>query len=205
MPDTLYVWTKRCSPESLDTEVAGLLGEGDSALSLVMAPTTFKLCVWQEGSCQHRDGDVPLGETFEVCVFCELWELRWVRDGCDGVASLLSERNAPWPEDKKSDPGWGDPSETPLAGVAERRYLLWGEVRQDSSVDDVWLKLGSQRTGPITIPFPFCPKPQKGDRIQLLTREYLAKFKHGNVCVFDQRLLTLVVAGNDRDRGNSHE
>ena len=130
---------------------------------------------------------MSLDEAFEIRAFSEQWELRWIRDGCDGIATLMSE-------DSNGFPGWNGRKKVALAGVLERRYLLWGEAQTNHRAGIGWLTLGSPRTGPIQVPFRTECSQDGPQRIQLVAREYLARFVHGNVCVFDQRLLKLIDA-----------
>lgn len=188
MIDTLYVATRRCAPTGVDTLVEEL---GKDTFGLVMTPNACGLCVWRDGAF---DGEMALTEAFEIRAFCREWELRWIRDGRDGVATLMSE-------DFLSCE-WAEPAEIPLAGVLKRRYLLWGMVDQHhrgTAGSGGWTTLSNGRTGPIRVPIQAA-----GPRIELVAHEYLARFAHGNVCVFDQRLLALVdgVDGQTTERGD---
>lgn len=202
MADRLYVASKRCDPQNIHDEVADLVKAVEEPLGLVMTPNACGLCAWRSGDASGKvcfEGDMALDEAFEVRAFCEHWELRWVRDGCDGVGTLMSE-------DSCRLSGWNDSAEIPLAGVLDRHYLLWGEVGTNPSTTPPhgWLTLGSNRTGPIPVPLPSA-RQNAGNRIQLVAREYLAEFTHGNVCVFDQRLLKLVRAGDGKTEETSDE
>ena len=172
MSDKLLVTTKKCYPRTIHDEIRKL---GGSAYGLVMTPQKCGLCAWH-GDC--FEGNMELSEAFEIRVFCCKWEMRWVRDGREGVATLIGEDDLPCV--------WDRPTEIPLAGVLERRYLLWGSVSERS---ENWTKLNNGRTAPISVPIPVA---KSDSRIQLVAHEYLARFAHGNVCMFDQRLVKLV-------------
>ena len=174
MPGKLLVTTKKCDPHAIHDEIRQL---GVSAYGLVMTPQVCGLCAWRDGCFE---GNTELGEAYEIRAFCSNWEMRWVRDGSEGVATLIGEDDLPCE--------WDRPTEIPLAGVLERRYLLWGSVNVDERKAN-WTILSNGRTAPISVPIPVAASTT---RIQLVAHEYLARFGHGNVCVFDQRLVKLV-------------
>ena len=178
MNDTLYVMTQYCTAEQIG-DMVRVLSDGTSSdvYGLIMTPTACELCVWRN---DQFEGGETIGQAFEIRVFCNDWELRWTREGTNGVATLLSEKQI-------SADGWSEPSEIELEGTLNRSYLLWGE--QEESQDSGWTTLTNGRTGPIRVPVGNCTS-----RIKLKVREYLARFEHGNVCVFDQRLIALVNA-----------
>ena len=178
MIDTLYVSTKRCAPEVIHDEICQL---GGSAFGLIMTPRACGLCAWHDGAF---DGNPPLTEAFEIRAFCRTWEMRWVRDGHDGVATLMSECKDALPC------AWNDPTEIQLAGALVRGYLLWGTVDRCMKKTR-WTILRNGRTAPLQVPLSTAGST---GRIQLVAREYLAQFAHGNVCVFDQRLVEIVAA-----------
>ena len=99
---------------------------------------------------------------------------------------------------------WHETREIALADKLDRHYLLWGKTSEYHSGGTGWMTLGNPRTGPIHIPLQATGLPA-GSRLQLRAREYLARFAHGNVCVFDQRLLTFAGAANGQTVESSHE
>ena len=179
MNKNLYVMTQCCTTEQIEDLVRALLNSTSSDISgLIMTPTTCELCAWRDN---QFDGGETIGQAFEVRVFCNDWELRWTREGTNGVATLLSENQI-------SAGDWSDPSKIKLEGTLNRSYLLWGE-RENNIQDSGWTTLTNGRTGPIRVPVG-----NSTSRIKLKVREYLARFEHGNVCVFDQRLIALADA-----------
>ena len=180
MNGTLYFTKKCCTAEQIDALVLALLGGApDAVYGLVMTPTACELCVWRGN--RFEGGGKTIGQAFEVRAFCDDWELRWIREGTNGVATLLSEKRI-------SADGWSEPSKIKLEDTLDRSYLLWGQ-RKNASRGSGWTTLTNGRTGPIEVPVGNCTS-----RIKLKVREYLARFEHGNVCVFDQRLIGLADA-----------
>ena len=202
MLDNLYVASKRCDPKSLDTEVYRLIQDDGDAFGLVMTPNVCGFCTWRHDRATGNvkfEGDLDIEEAFEIRAFCEHWELRWIRDRRDGYATLIYDGFDVVKEAFGQLSDWSRHQSIALSGVLERRYLLWGEIESSSSSSTKscqgWLTLGSNRTGPVPVPF-FLDSRNTGTRIQIVAREYLAKFDHGNICVFDQRLLRLIRAVN---------
>ena len=179
MNDTLYVTTKSCTADQINALVLALPSEAsDDTYGLIMTPTDCELCAWRSG--QFEGGNI-IEKAFEVRAFCNDWELRWIREGTDGIATLLSEQQI-------SACGWTELSKIKLEDILDRNYLLWGQREADSRGSG-WTTLTNGRTGPIEVPVEGCTS-----RMQLKVREYLARFEHGNVCVFDQRLIGLADA-----------
>ena len=177
MSGTLYVTTRNCTAEEIKGLVLALSSNASGDVSgLIMTPTACELCAWRDG--QFEGCKEKIGQAFEVRAFCKDWELRWTREGTCGVATLLSEK-------KISACGWSKPYKIKLEDTLDRSYLLWG-AREDGNQRSGWTTLTHGRTGPIDVPVGNCTS-----RIQLNVREYLARFEHGNVCVFDQRLIAL--------------
>ena len=173
-----------------------------NVFGLVMTPVACGLGVWRRDG---YSGDTTflgqertrLADAFEIRAFCEQWELRWIREGRGGVATLMSE-------DSSRLSGWTDLKVIALAGeTLERRYLLWGEVDDVEPPSDGWLRLRSNRTGSVPVPFRSVHR-SAGNRIQLVAKEYLARFEHGNVCVFDQRLTKLIRTSDGRTEDATH-
>ena len=194
MNSKLYLDVRLCStPQGVSKIVRALDAD---ATGLVMTPNACKLHAWHKG---HPEQDEAwLEDAFEIRVFCPAWELRWHRNRALGVATLMREDSDDASRLDDAPKWFRRHAEIRLEGTRQRKYLLWGKVvepERDRESEKDWLTLGNQRTGPIRVPFASSdPKPLCGARIQLVAREYLAKFEDGNVCVFDQRLYNLVVA-----------
>lgn len=144
---------------------------------------------------------------FEARVFNARAELRWLRQSLgEGCAALISEE---------------DLSQYLASHVATARdveifdqpYLLWGEgTAHVDSLPANWSRLAMARIGPLDVPYPLTNNlsvvNQTGERIYLITREYLAvadSDDHGNVSVVDERLLKLVGDGELRRMGQAGE
>ena len=180
MNGTLYFTKKSCTADEINGLVLALSSNApDDTYGLIMTPTACELCVWRGNRLEG--GGKTIGQAFEVRAFCDDWELRWIREGTNGVATLLSEKLIP-------EYGGPKPSKIELEDTLDRSYLLWGQ-RGDGSQSSGWTTLTNGRTGPIRVPIGDCTA-----RIKLKVREYLARFEHGNVCVFDQRLIGLADA-----------
>ena len=180
MSSILYVTTQCCTAKQINALVLALLGDASGGVSgLIMTPTACELCAWR--GRQFEGDKKTIKQAFELRAFCNDWELRWIREGTDGVATLLSEEPI-------SACGWSEPSEIKLEDTLDRSYLLWGK-HEGKSQDSGWTTLKSGRIGPINVPVESCTS-----RIKLKVREYLARFEDGNVCVFDQRLIGLADA-----------
>lgn len=177
MNNNLYVTTQNCTAEKINDLVLAL--SDDAVYGLIMTPTACEFCAWRDG--QFKGEEKTIAQAFEVRAFCNDWELRWTREGTCGVATLLSEKQI-------CANGWPEPCKIKLEDTLDHSYLLWGE-REDGSQGSGRTTLTHGRTGPIDVPVGNCTS-----RIQLKVREYLKRFKHGNVCVFDQRLVDLVDA-----------
>jgi CRISPR-associated protein (TIGR03984 family) len=141
----------------------------------------------------ERDGKTfvePAGfaEAYEAIVFCEDWELRWVREGLSGTASLLSE--TPMALDGKKA--------TKIDNVVDKNpisYLVWGKVPEASkpvaktkpSTPPGWTAVHNSQIGWLLIP------ATGADEFRLEAKEYFVREeKHGNVAFGFQRLLQFV-------------
>lgn len=138
----------------------------------------------------------PLGvdeiaAVFEARVFCDHWELRWLKaDGLEGDGVLLV--------DEVSVPdGFGAPVVPfPRAVIAwDNAYLLWGEPVPGGRRDG-WGLLATARIGKLWVPWDDFADD---DRVQLTSREYVddlhphfaapGSADHGNRGVIDERLI----------------
>jgi len=143
-------------------------------------------------------------EAYEFRVFCKDWELRWLRSGQSGCASLLSD------EDIAAD-GFA-PVEEPYGPAARsagsplpQTYLLWGEI---DGGDGNWTRLTTARIGTLWAPLSR-PTDAKIKRVCVHAREYLAGAAHGNVVVAHERLTHLAPAratgGNGTSQGDGSD
>jgi CRISPR-associated protein (TIGR03984 family) len=128
---------------------------------------------------------------FEARVFCEVAELRWLKDWPnEGRAALISEQDI---SGYLNHPAGTCSSDNYL----NQTYLLWGEGIQaaNDGLPERWSRLASARVGTIDVPYPLDQRELvagKDERIQLLTREYLDVIDDfGNVAVVEERLVKL--------------
>lgn len=164
------------------TEVPLFAAElGGDVVGLVMTPNTCRFMALRNGVLEPSSFD--LSGAFELRLFCDAWEMRWVRDGLTGELCVISER-----ADLKLSRPWAEDDQIACVGEpAKREYLLWGErdpaakARHGSGSD--WVVLTSGRTAALEV-----PTAEQGARYCLQAREYMASFAHGNVAVFEQRL-----------------
>jgi CRISPR-associated protein (TIGR03984 family) len=128
---------------------------------------------------------------FEARVFSEAAELRWLKDWPnEGRAALISEQDISGYLDRPAGTYSSD-------NCLNQTYLLWGEGIEaaNEALPDRWSRLAVARIGTIDVPYPLDQRELvtgKGERIQLLTREYLDVIDDfGNVAVVEERLLKL--------------
>jgi len=141
-------------------------------------------------SQRHGEGFDP-DPVFEARVFSEVAELRWLKNWPnEGRAALISEQDISGYLDQPAGTYTSD-------NCLDQRYLLWGEGIEaaNDALPDRWSRLAMARVGTIDVPYPLDGREVvtgKGERLQLLTREYLDVIDDfGNVAVVEERLLKL--------------
>jgi CRISPR-associated protein (TIGR03984 family) len=129
---------------------------------------------------EPRDQAATLSRAYEIRAFGDKAELRWIREGMTGIATLLAE------EPLTSDAGVEIEGDTTL-DVLDRRYLVWGKVapREENS-PPAWSKVASGRIGPRWI--PFVPQQPEAELV-LHAREYVIAGAGGNAVVLFERLV----------------
>lgn len=176
-------------------------GQSSSAVALLYTPTR---CVFARidgtGNLEFapKSETVELADVFEARVFHDGGdgstgaELRWVEDprGDQHRAAILTEI-----EPIPMIAGWQTSETIPCVAVLDtkgrldQQYLLWGESLGPSASG--WVKLATAQIGTISVPCGGVTKAKQ--RVRLKTREYFKEYEHGNVAVFDERLVRLEV------------
>ena len=118
-------------------------------------------------------------DIFELRCFCDLFELRWVREGERGRAVVLrdAERGAPG-QIEGLEMSRSEGAFFKRAG----RYVLWGKGTRGGGT-----RLFEHRVGELPVPIEV---PDKG-RVQLGSIEYFREDGHGNKVWYAERLTGL--------------
>jgi CRISPR-associated protein (TIGR03984 family) len=196
----LYVHVSAGLPlEKALAKCQGILSaDGAAAVAIIYATNKCRFARLQTGGQLLDEDDQPLDLTsvYEARVFSEKAELRWWhKEGGEGDAALLSERELPV---------WA-PEKTPLAvGTIPQTYLLWGESLPGQSKHN-WIKMATPRIGHYFAPVEHDVEARL--RVQLKAREFLCQESaHGNVYVFEERwlnLTTVVVREGEMKEANN--
>ncbi len=164
------------------SECAAVLAGG---IGLLYAPDQ---CVFTRiGSAgeleDSNDLPIDLKNVFEVKIFTETHELRWLNEKAgSGRAVLLSEQELTEP---LTDPL------NPLKAIEtlSQTYLLWGKGIEAGSSS--WGQIASARVGSLDVPIGGI---QQDSYVYLHSREYLKEIDdYGNVAVVEERLIKLGV------------
>lgn len=134
------------------------------------------------GNVEGPNGCESIADAYEIRVFNELAELRWVGayGGLPARAAVLTENEAV--ATALENGGWTRSSREYIESLPNA-YLLWGK-RDDSSKREGWTRLVEQQVGAIDVPFANTTK-----HIRITTMEYVGEHKYGNAAVFEERLL----------------
>jgi len=133
-----------------------------------------------------------LGRVFEARVFNDTVELRWVKDPAGtgtGRAAILNELEANTERSPQSHAWRPLEFKYAIVGTLKQTYLLWGEGMAEQLAAG-WSTLATPRIGALPVPISGVGR---NERVLLHTIEYLAEYEHGNVAVFDERLVKLEV------------
>jgi CRISPR-associated protein (TIGR03984 family) len=130
-----------------------------------------------------KEQEAALTRAYEIRAFGSKAELRWLRDGSAGTATLLVEET----------PGSAKRTGDALA-VFRRNYLLWGRTVEDRNLPPGWSALAAPRIGKIHVP---CPA-ETGQAIRLTACEYVVRGKFGNAIVLFERLAGFAADGNGK-------
>jgi CRISPR-associated protein (TIGR03984 family) len=170
LPDAL----KQCAPV--------LRHEREPVRAILYSPKNCCFALLDEqGVLRDSRGVIKPDTVFEARAFSPSAELRWLREPHKiGRAALLTENES-------IDFGW-EKEQQPVFGKIEQQYLLWGQGAAQAKIDNRWSKLATARIGVYEAPIADI---EHKDYVQLITREFLRELEDGNVCVVEERLLTL--------------
>lgn len=151
--------------------------------------STF-LVLDHKGKLSEPDGkDTDLSDFFEVRVFTETAELRWLRNpespGGVGQAVFLTENEVSNPPS-----GWHIDDSASIKGCYFRddQYLLWGSVTHCGE----WSVLHDHRIGRLSVPYKPTATQTEDESVYvaLCFREYLGADddRYGNTTVLAERL-----------------
>lgn len=147
-------------------------------------------------------GKVDIGGAFELRLFGEHFELRWVRTaGIQGRMTICTDVEV------SADLNAGDarpdlslPEVEPIAARwLDHGYLLWGMAPEGGSDDADWTHLTSARIGGLWVPVGGV---RSKARLVLKAREYFTVADAGNVVFAGERLLGFAEAENTKAKGN---
>jgi CRISPR-associated protein (TIGR03984 family) len=181
---------------------AGTLdGASDRAVGLLYAPnwcgfvsvTIDGSLTWKRKNQLATPAADELDDVFEARLFHKRAELRWLRDPLhDQHTAVILCDNKFAPSDWHARTAEPESFET-----LNQHYLLWGKASANFGKDD-WITLVTSQIGTLHVP-PLRDEIRKGQRVRLQSREYLKAYDpHGNVAVFEERLLGLEVGDGRR-------
>jgi len=142
----------------------------------------------------HKEENINLRSVFEVRIFNEQAELRWLNElNGMGKAVLLSD---------VAINIWKDVDLHKIKVIDKliQRYLLWGEGT-GTNIGEHWSRLSTARIGKLDVP---TPDVQTQERVRIKVCEYLSIIdEHGNTSVVEERLLNLGKIGANRKYGSN--
>ena len=161
-----------------------LLNAGQSAIGLFYSPDTCRLVrITGSAIAAAPNVDCNLSHVFELRVFNEAFELRWLHEQSgNGRAVIVTE-------DDELSPAvgtWSKPSSTKVERQTAHAYQLWGKLLSE---DNGWSILTDAQIGELRVPLSGLTKDQ---RISLTAVEYLGVGDDdGNMIVVEERLTGL--------------
>jgi|DewCreStandDraft_2_1066082.scaffolds.fasta_scaffold00340_13 CRISPR-associated protein (TIGR03984 family) len=165
------------------------VAEGLPAIAILYTPEKCHLARFADGQFMNVQGQpFDISRVYEARIFNENAELRWLNDpgpakqhrsvilaGSD-LAHKLADR-------------WEKPQKTAtIIHTLKQTYLLWGQGTGETS--NGWSTLAMARVGALQVPVPNVPDKAN---VLLHSIEYLEERDHGNVVVFDERLIGLKI------------
>ena len=179
---------------------------GGDAPALVYAPAACEFGVVRPGQGlgggpESRFGAgntfraAVIAQAYEVRIFSPAWEARWLRDGLRGSAAVLWEGEDGVDRPLATLSGVVDHRMPPVADHIDQSYQLWGQPSGWPREADVtraasdWVPLAAARIGTLWVPYAAGLPDKPG--VALRYREYLTRGPHGNVVLFEQRLIGL--------------
>jgi CRISPR-associated protein (TIGR03984 family) len=168
-------------PKALSETIA-TFATGSQAL-LYTPSAVVAARVTDDGHFEFRDAPPePLDQAYEIIAFAPTWELRWVREGTSGRASVVIDGDGPCPT-------WEASTGVPCVATNDLSYLVWG-VSYPPESSEGWTRMIGSRVGAIDLPLASSGVVE----LRLEAREYLVEAEHGVVAVGLQRLMRLKVA-----------
>ncbi len=131
-----------------------------------------------DGKFQNSKREATLKNVFEARIFNENAELRWLREGENGSAVILSEEQI-------SETFGGE-----ICLTNSQEYLVWGEISPNDEKREGWTEFAEARIGKFDVPI------NTTSRAKFTAIEYLKEFEDGNVAVFDERLTGISEVNN---------
>lgn len=191
MSNTVHVYTAlgQLLPEAVQM-FAAALPVGGATLLLYTPLRCFFARLALDGMLSDVAGRrVDLAPVYEVRAFHETAELRWRNEPrSPALSSTVVLADAPLVLG-----GSLTAQQIDVHGRLSQTYLLWGEgVGPVAGLGGGWSRLATPRIGRLDVPHSGVAAQQ---RVLLHAVEYLREVEHGNVVVFDERLLKLEVAG----------
>jgi len=186
---SLYTYTQRMLSLKDALEAFAVVVGPKRATAILYSPRRCDLASLADGSLFGPD-DKPMdiATVFEARVFNESAELRWLNDPSPEKrhrAVILAES-----DHSEKLPDWTPTDSPPVIETLPQTYLLWGEGT-GRPMTGGWSELATARIGALAVPVGNVSKNQ---RISLHSLEYVVEAEHGNVVIFDERLLKLEVA-----------
>jgi CRISPR-associated protein (TIGR03984 family) len=129
-----------------------------------------------------KEAPAAPARSYEIRAFGPAAELRWRRDGAEGVATLIADGTVAPPDGAESTTG------RTLARL-RRRYRVWGEPVKGAKCPESWRALGNARIGTLYVP---C---ELAGELVLTASEYVVSGKSGNAVVLFERLVGFASAG----------
>lgn len=155
--------------------------------ALLYAPDKCRFALCENGLFRGPHGEtINVDRVYEARIFNDRAELRWLNDptpqGNHRAVILVDE------DVSKQLADW-QMRRQPIRRTLPQTYLLWGQGT--GSANGNWSRLSTARIGTLDVPLPGVPSQAN---VLLHSIEYLVEREHGNVVVFDERLIGLSIA-----------
>lgn len=185
MTTKLNTYSQKGKSFSESLEIFASIAGQSRSVAILYSPKSCQIATFKEGNLQDDFGNtVSLEPVFEGRVFNMISELRWLKDPSNSQnhrTTILTEQNFSNELEKF------DCLSTFVVDTIDQKYLVWGEGTGKKTIDG-WSELATARIGSLLIPLN---DVGNNKRVSLNSREYLIEEDHGNVIVFDERLIKL--------------
>ncbi len=190
MSKTLYIYRRQGLSLSQASDAFALAADGDQATAFLYTPEKFYLARFAAGQFLNAAGrSLDISQVYEARIFTDKLELRWLNDPTAAKQHrvvILAETDLL----AKLRSGWDVHIENVLE-TFEQTYLLWGQGTGQTS--NGWSTIAMARVGALQVPVPHVPDKAN---VLLHSIEYLVERDHGNVVVFDERLIKWKIDSN---------